>query len=321
MDLFLLVGIFVALAILLVFVGMAQLAGRTSDERLARYVRGSRFGGVGRGPWAEGAREGRASFVARLDEAMARRGLVESVRRDLSRADIRLTVPEYLFINVAIVPLAFGVGYLISRFWISALILALVAAFLPGLYLKLRQRRRIRAFNDQLEDVLNLVIASMRAGYGLMQSFDYVSKRLPDPAGKQFARVVREVSLGLSQDEALANLLMRVQSEDLELIVTAIGIHHEVGGNLTILLESVSTTIRERVRIKREIQSLTAMQRGSAYILVALPFIVAGVFFMMSPTYIMRLFEPGPTLCIPFGAVVCMALGFVITRRIMDIEV
>ncbi len=313
MTVFTLVGIFAAFAVLLLFFGIAQLAAGGVDERMGRYV--------GRGRAEAETAPGRQSVFRRLDAAMARRGLVEGVRRDLLRADLPLTVPEYLVINVIVVLAGVLIGYLISRFWLSALVLGVGSAILPTLYVRLRQGQRIRAFNNQLEDVLNLIVAAMRAGYSLLQSFDYVSRRLPNPAATQFARVVREVSLGLSMDEALGNLLMRAESDDLELIVTAIAIHNEVGGNLTIILESVGHTIRERVRIKREIQSLTAMQRGSAYILVGLPFLVGGVLFVMSPTYMMRLFEPGPTLCIPFGAVACMALGFVLTQRIMDIEV
>lgn len=317
MDFHLVVGILAALAVLLGFAGMAEWASGTLDERLGRYVR--RSGPGAGGAAAEGTLPSRPSLVARLDQAMASRDLVQGVRRALVRADLPLTVPEYLFINAMVVILAYVVGYLISRFWVSAFMLALGSAFVPTLYVRWRQRRRMGAFSNQLEEVLNLVISSLRAGYGLMQSFDYVSKRMPDPAGKQFGRVVREVSLGLSMDEALANLVRRMENDDLELIVTAISIHHEVGGNLTIILDSVSHTIRERVRIKREIRSLTAMQRGSAYILVALPFIVGGILFVMSPSYIMMLFQPGPTLCIPLGAVICMGLGFLITRRIVDI--
>jgi len=312
-DAFLVVGILAALAVLLAFVGAAELAGGGLDERLGRYV--------GRGAPPERTATGRESVFVRLDGALARRGLVEGIRRGLSRADLRLTVPEYLLINVIVMLLAFVIGYWISRFWLSALMLAVASAFLPTLYVRWRQRRRITAFQNQLEDLLNLVVPAMRAGYSLLQAFDYVSNRLPEPAATQLGTVVREVSLGLSMDEALANLLTRAESDDLELIVTAIGIHNEVGGNLTTILDNVSHTIRERVRIKREIESFTAMQRGSAYILVGLPFIVGGILFVMSPSYIMRLFEPGPTLCIPFGAVICMAVGFLITRRIVDIEV
>lgn len=321
MDVFLLVGIFVALAILLGFTGMAEFARSSIDERLGRYVRRSGTGVVGRGQAAERTPLARSSFLARVDQAVSSRDFVQGVRRELARADLPLTVPEYLFINVTVVLGAGVIGFLISRVWFSALMLVVGSAFLPTLYVRWRQRRRVTAFNNQLGDVVNVLIGSLRAGYGLLQSFDYVSKRLPDPAANEFGRVVREVSLGLSMNEALANLLRRVESDDLELMVTAINIHREVGGNLTIILESISDTIRERVRIKREIRTLTAMQRYSAYILVLLPFIVTGILFLMNPTYMMRLFEPGPTLCIPFGALILMILGFLVTRRLVAIEV
>jgi len=321
MDVFLLVGIFVALAILLVFTGVAELARSSLDERLSRYVRRSGTGVVSRGQAAERTPPARSSFVARLDRAIASRDFVQGVRRGLARADLPLTVPEYLFINGIAVLLAGVIGFLISRVWFSALMLAVGSAFLPTLYVRWRQRRRVAAFNNQLGDVLNVLVGSLRAGYGLLQSFNYVSGRLPDPAASEFGRVVREVSLGLGMNEALANLLKRIESDDLELVVTAISIHHEVGGNLTIILESITDTIRERVRIKREIRSLTAMQRYSGYVLVALPFALSGVLFLMNPEYMMRLFEPGATLCIPLGALISMILGFLVTRRIVAIEV
>jgi tight adherence protein B len=313
MDAYSLIGLGAALAVLLVFFGVAQLAGGQVTERMSRYV--------GQPGAATETTPSRESVFSQLDRAMARRGLVEGIRRELLRADLRLTVPEYLVITAVVTLSGSAIGYLISRFWVSALVSAMACVFLPLIYVKSRQRARITAFNNQLESVLNLVVAAMRAGYSLLQSFDYISKRLPDPAATHFSRVVREVSLGLTMTEAMENLLERTRSEDMELIVTAINIHDEVGGNLTVILEAVNQTIRERVRIKQEIRSLTSMQRGSAYILVGLPFIVAGLLFVMSPSYMMRLFEPGPTLCIPVGALACMALGFVITRRIMNIEV
>jgi len=313
MEIFYVVGITAALAVLMVFFGIAQLAAGQVSERMGRYV--------GRGGATAETPSDRETVFTRLDGAMAQRGLVEGIRQELLRADLRLTVVEYLGVSAIVTLAGFVIGYLISRFWLSALVMGIGSALLPIIYVRWRQRRRITAFNNQLESVLNLIVAAMRAGYSLLQSFDYVSHRLPDPAATHFARVVREVTLGLSMSEALENLLARTKSEDMELIVTASNIHDEVGGNLTTILDTVTHTIRERVRIKQEIRSLTSMQRGSAYILVGLPFIVTGILFVLSPTYIMRLFEPGPTLCIPFAALVCMALGFILTRRIMDIEV
>jgi len=131
MDVFLLVGIFVALAILLGFTGMAEFARSSIDERLGRYVRRSGTGVVGRSQAAERTPLARSSFLARVDQAVSSRDFVQGVRRELARADLPLTVPEYLFINVTVVLGAGVIGFLISRVWFSALIMAVGVSFLP----------------------------------------------------------------------------------------------------------------------------------------------------------------------------------------------
>jgi tight adherence protein B len=129
------------------------------------------------------------------------------------------------------------------------------------------------------------------------------------------------VGLGLPLDRALTNLVRRMESDDLDLIVTAINIQHEVGGNLAMILETISSTIRERMRIHREIKSITAQQRLTGYVLAFMPFALAGVLFVINPTYMARLFQPGPMLCIPIGAVLLVVLGFLVIRKIVSIEV
>ena len=116
-------------------------------------------------------------------------------------------------------------------------------------------------------------------------------------------------------------MVRRIPSDDLSLIVTAIKIQYEVGGSLAEILEIVAHTIRERVRIMREIQVLTAQQRYSGYVLMALPIGMAIFLMVVNPEYEMRLFEPGPTLCLPIGAAVLMVTGYFIMRKIVDIEV
>jgi tight adherence protein B len=199
--------------------------------------------------------------------------------------------------------------------------MAAVGVFLPTIYVRTRQSRRLRAFNGQLPDVLDHLQGSLRSGYGLLQAVEWVSRQLPNPVGMEFDRVLREVQLGRGLLEALENMVRRIPSDDLALIVTAIKIQYEVGGSLAEILETVAHTIRERVRIQREIQVLTAQQRYSGYVLMFLP-IGLGVFMMIvNPEYEMQLFVPGPTLCIPIGAVILMVVGFILMRRIVDIEV
>jgi len=189
------------------------------------------------------------------------------------------------------------------------------------MYLKRRQEKRLAAFNNQLGDVLTLLVGSLRAGYSLLHAMDTVVGQVAPPASEEFGRVVREVNLGLPLEEALENLVRRVGSDDLELMVAAINIHHEVGGNLADVLETIEETIRQRVRLQGEIRILTTQQRVTGYILTFLPFILAGILFLINPTYMMRLFTPGWTLAIPIGALISVFLGFLIMRRIVAIEV
>jgi len=188
-------------------------------------------------------------------------------------------------------------------------------------YVLFRQGSRLRAFNNQLGTILMQMSGSMRAGYGLLQAVDFVSHELAPPAGIEFAQVVRDVKLGSALMDALEDLAARVGSDDLELIVTAIRIQHETGGNLAEVLETVAETIRERVRIKGEMRSLTAQQRLSGYALAALPIGMFFVLMLINPEYESHLFAPGPTLCIPVGAMLSMLAGLLAIRAVISIEV
>jgi tight adherence protein B len=149
---------------------------------------------------------------------------------------------------------------------------------------------------------------------------EMVSREVPDPMGTEFRRVVREVGLGISHQEAMQNLLRRVPSDDLDLLITAINIQHEVGGNLAQILTTIGHTIRERVRIKGEIGVLTAQVRISGYIITAMPVALGGIIFLMNPGYMMGLFV-WPYICMPIASVVMIILGYFAMRKITSIEV
>jgi tight adherence protein B len=168
----------------------------------------------------------------------------------------------------------------------------------------------------------------LRAGSSFLQGVELVTREAQPPISEEFERVVREMSLGVALQPALANLVRRVKSEDLELMVTAINIQSQVGGNLATVLDSIAFTIRERIRIIGEIRVLTSMQRYSGYVITLLPVGLAGILFLVSPTYITALFRNPPvTLGIPTGVIflivglISMAIGYVFIRRIVDIKV
>jgi tight adherence protein B len=314
MTAFLPVGILVGVAVLVLLYGLGQrMVPRDEiDERLDEWIQAERK--AGRGEEAQ-------SLMQRVDRSVQRRGFGAKLREDLTQADLALTTTEYLLIRVAILAVFALVGYLLQRNLLTAVLLGAVGYVLPIIYVRMRQRQRLRAFNGQLPDVLDHLVGSLRAGYGLLQSVEWVSMQIPNPAGYEFERVIREVQLGRSLMEALDSMVRRIPSDDLALIVTAIKIQYEVGGRLADVLEIVAHTIRERVRIQREINVLTAQQRYSGYVLIALPIALALFLMVLNPEYEMRLFEPGPTLCIPVGAGLMMIVGFFAMRRIVDIEV
>ena len=305
------------MAVAVLFIGLSRVLEPSGslEQRIEEWVRGE--------GWDDSdlAQEEVDSFMGRMEASVGRRDFAASMKEDLARADLTLTVTEYLLIRTGLVVLLGGLGYLIQRNLLVALIMAVVGLFLPTIYVRSRQSRRLRKFDGQLPDVLDHLQGSLRAGYGLLQAVEWVSHQLPDPAGAEFDRVIREVQLGRGLMDSLEGMVRRIPSDDLALIVTAIKIQYEVGGSLAEILETVAHTIRERVRIMREIQVLTAQQRYSGYVLMLLPIGLAVFLMIVNPEYEMRLFTPGPTLCIPIGAAVLMILGYVIMRRIVDIEV
>jgi tight adherence protein B len=317
------IGIFiaalVALAIMAVFGGLLILFFRENvTERMhAIFREGVADTGGARLDLGSSSR----NTIRRLDRRLFSRGFGSSLSANLIQADLKLTVTEYMLIVLGITSLGALLGYAISRQPISALVSGFICFLLPGIFVKWRQIRRRREFASQLVDVLTQIVGSLRAGYSISQSMDTVATQVAPPAGDEFRRVVRELQLGQPLMAALMSLAERIKSDDLTMVITAISINQQVGGNLAAILETVAETIRERVRIKREIQVLTAQQTISGYILTFLPIGLGALLLIINPSYEMRLFTPGPTLCIPIGAALGIIAGFFAMRRIIDIDI
>lgn len=299
-------------------ISLALRRQETLAERLARY--GVRPVAREAQPREEAGKKA-SPLTSGLNQAIARQSFAANIARELARADLKLTVSEYVLANLACVLLGFILGAIASRSLLFALGTAVVGFYLPGLYVKFRQRQRLNAFNARLSDTITMLANGLRSGYSLLQSMDMVAKESPPPVSEEFARVVREIGLGLSLDEALANLLRRVPSDDLDLMITAINIQHEVGGNLAQILETIGVTIRERVRIKGEIRSLTASVRYSGYVVGFLPLALGTILFLVKPDYIGALFKDACGWSMVATAAILMVLGFVTIRRIADIQI
>ena len=308
----------------------ALLSGGRSDvdERMDRYVGGTAAAAAV--PVDEPRRPRRPAVGERLDTAIGDRGFTRGIKARIAKADVKLRVSEYIGLRIGLGLLAGALVYLllgrVALFGIFALI---AGSFIPPIYLTFAARRRLRAFEDQLSQTLNLWVNALRSGYSVLQSMEAIATELPPPVSTEFERVVQEVRLGLSVPQALANMLRRMPSEDLDLIVTAVNIQREVGGNLAEVLDTISFTIRERVRIKGEIRTLTAQGRLSGWIVSLLPIFLAFVLLGINADYMSQLWVDlppriGPIPCgwivIAIGLIM-MGIGIYIIQRIVDIEV
>jgi tight adherence protein B len=320
-----LVAVIVGAAILLLFFGLARAFGRDDKmgDRLGRYA------SVGAAEMTidpDEERRIRSSILAkRIEKAMAKTSFAELTATKLARADVRLTVGEFVMTKIIAALGGFGFGLLLGReaglvALLVGLAFSLPGSFLPDLYVAFKARARLSRFNNQLGDAITLMSNSLRSGYSLLQSMEMVSREAPVPMSHEFMRVVREVGLGISHQDAFSNLLRRVPSEDLDLLITAINVQHEVGGNLSEILDVIGHTIRERVRIKGEINVLTAQGQMSGYVITLLPVGLGLALFMINPKYMSQILA-WPWICMPIGAGVMVFIGYLAMRKIVTIEV
>ena len=319
-------GLIAGAGIFLLFVGIAQMrraAGGSEDfqARLAAY--GVTTAGATALPPASGFRESLNRLFQPAADRVGRGNVKKgkpSVAEQLLRADLKLRTSEYFMIQIGTAVLVGLIVYV--RFQsLFGLLAAFLGYLLPGFYVKYRINQRLKAFNNQLGDTLTLLSNAIKAGYSFAQAIDTVAKNAVPPIADEFGRAVREMNLGGSPDEALQNITKRIASADFDLVATAYAIHRTVGGNLAEILDNIAYTIRERVRIKGEIATLTAQARASGTLITFLPLVLATFMYFVTPTYFRPMFESfyGWAL-IAIGAFMIF-VGNLIIRRVVAIEV
>ena len=312
----------VLLLILLIIGAIVAVTSERSlvEERLGRYLDEER-------PDREEA-SGRSIITEWLNRRVASSSRGDRVARELARADLKFKVAEYYaLIFMSAVVMAF-LAWLIQPHIASVVIGGIIGLFIPRFYVKRQQTVRLNKFNDQLSDMLSLMVNGLRAGYSTMQALEAVSRELPTPISDEFRRVVQEMQIGIPMEKALDNLLRRIPSEDLDFVITAVNVQREVGGNLSEILDTISFTIRERVRIKGEIRVMTATVRTSATVLSLIPVFLAAALWFVSPEYIGTFFDESANLPQPLCGIIAVvtivgmiAAGYFVMMKIADIEV
>lgn len=321
----------VAIIIIAVGVLTARSDQNLVEERLGSYAEQDAYdpffsegeeGELSEGSAAAGADNSAA--MRALDNILAERNFGKKWRQKLSRADLKLTVAEFFALHIISMTGFFGVAYFIlfSGDLIFSIVAGFMGFFAPRIFVARKTSQRLVRFEQQLPDTLGLWVNALRSGYSVLQAMEAISRDAPEPTKTEFKRVVQEVQLGIDMDDALAHMLERVESDDLDLVVTAVNIQREVGGNLSEILDVIAGTIRERIKLKGEIRVLTAQGRITGILISFMPIGLAFFLNGINPGYMGLMFED--RLCgwpMIGGALALIGIGSAVIQKIVDIEI
>lgn len=239
----------------------------------------------------------------------------------MQRAGIPLTGGEIVAFTLIVALLAAVFVMLMTLKWQSSIISFAMAVILIALYIKIKISRRLNAFTEQMGDTLLMISDAIRVGFSFMQAIDFVAKEMEAPIGEEFAKVIAETHIGTPLETALNNMAKRVQSDDFDLMVAAVLIQRQVGGNLAYILDTISATIMSRIRMKREVKTLTAQGRLSGVVLALLPIFLAVILYIINPQYLQPLLTTPTGHMAIGGALISELVGFLVIQRIVDIDV
>lgn len=245
----------------------------------------------------------------------------ERLDLELIRGNIPLKGGEFLVLQGFLTLIFFLIGFMLSQKIYAGILFSIVGGVIPWLWLKSAQKKKRTQFNNQLADALLVLANSLRAGFSLLQAMEMVSQEMPNPISGEFHLALREMTYGTATETALTHLSERVGSDVLDLLVTAMLIQRQAGGNLAEVLLNIHATIQDRLRIQQEIRTLTAQGRMSGYIIAALPFGIAGVLSVLNPNYLSVLFTTSIGWAMLAGGLTSQFIGFLIIRKIITIEV
>ncbi|MGH2398372.1 MAG: type II secretion system F family protein [bacterium] len=298
----------------LVYLGLGRVMGPrlTVDERLAYLAAAKRKTGQTTERW---------SSIPAVNQAMSRFRLARDLEDLLDHAEVPMRPFEFLLLVLVSGLALTALGQLFDRGSAVSALLGVSGGLIPIMWVRIRRRRRREAFNRQLPDALHAISSSLRAGYGFSQGMTVVARDLPAPISQEFARAQREMNLGLTIEDVLHQLSSRVHSIDFDLAVTGILINRQVGGNLAELLDGISATIRERVKLKNFIRVLTAEQKFSALIVLSVPPVVLVVLFAGLREYTNYLLFTGLGQALLVLSVLMQLVGTYFIRRIIAIDV
>ncbi|MCX7745540.1 MAG: type II secretion system F family protein [Clostridia bacterium] len=292
-----------------------------SIGRLRRYLSIEEIREEKRKPAKKEFKAGLGMIAKGVGNAKFLDGYKRSIQHKLTRAHVLLKAEEFITIGIVLFLVFSFISFALSKSLPIAALIGVFGWIVPGTILKVKIKRRIKYLNEQLCDAIVLISNSLKAGYSFFQSVDIVAKDMHGPIAEEFAMLQKEMNLGVSTEKALENLVNRVRSDDLELVVTAVMIQRQVGGNLAEIMDNISSTIRERIKIKGEVRTVTAQGRVSGIIISLLPPGLGVILFFINPEHIGLLFKDIIGIGILVFSVFMELIGIYFINKVVKIDI
>lgn len=320
MDLELIISILIFLAIFLMGIGMSRLRIEKKEElskRMDKLIHSPAEDSPGK------------AFVTGLEltkvfgtvgRGFSGLSFTKKMETELDKADILLRVEEFIGMNICAALGGALVVLLLTGNSTYSVLGFLLGAVLPGLFVYRQKLKRAEMLSEEIGDSLTGMSNSLRAGYSFQQAMDLIAKETQGPLGKEYRRTLREINLGVTTDQALQNLVKRVNNEDMELMISTVLIQRSIGGNLAEIFDKISDTIRQRIRMKGEVRVLTAQGRISSWILGVMPIFLLIAISLINPDYVKMFFETPLGWGLLIYAIVSEVIGFLVIRKITNIE-
>ncbi|MDB4897540.1 MAG: Type secretion system domain [Firmicutes bacterium] len=267
----------------------------------------------------QGKVSARDALLKAVEQATLGRRFTNKLEVRLQRADWKWKPAEFMVAQGVAAGVGLGLALISSPglWWL----LGALGWVGPHILLARAEKSRLKLFEQQLPDVLAIIANALRSGYSFLQAMEVVSREMPDPVAKEFSLVLRESRVNIPMDDALSNLVGRVKSADLDLVVTAVLIQRQVGGNLSDVLDKIGGTIKERIKLLGEIRTLTTQGRMSGWIVSILPIGMAVVFHLISPGYLNPLWQNPVGWILVFAGVTMQGIGILIIKNMVNLEV
>lgn len=288
---------------------LERFAGTTSDTNEASTVKKHEY------------RQGIGTLARGIERSSFFSSYRLYLRKLLVNANILMKPEEFIAVQLMLAFLSFVMTLMLSGSGVFSLITFILGLILPRVYIGNRIKGRLKTINSQLGDTLAILSNALKAGHSFFQAIDSVSREMTGPVAEEFSKLQKEINFGVNTEAALENMVQRVGSDDLELVVTAVLIQRQVGGNLSEVLDNISGTIRQRVKMKGEIKALTAQGRMSGWVIGSLPLVLATMMAIISPEQILVMFREPLGLAMIGFAVISESIGIFLIKKTVNIEV